>query len=388
MLSAEQSEKQREFASFVSLKIAPYADEYDRDQMIPASAIGSMAAEGYLGALVPKEYGGSQMDMVTYGLLNQEVGRGCSSLRSLLTVHGMVTHSISRWGSAAQKSYWLPRLASGELIGAFALSEPEAGSDAANIQTTASSVATGYTLDGVKRWITFGQIANVFLVFAKCDSKPGAFLVDRRSDGFSTVPITGMLGVRGSMLAECNLSNCSVPKDSLLGRLGFGLSHVGYSALDLGRYSVACGCVGIARACVDCCLSYASERVQFGKQLREHQLVRQMITRMVTRLKAAELLCYNAGLLRQSSDPRSIMETAIAKYYASVSATETALDAVQILGAAGCSSRYPVQRYLRDAKVMEVIEGSTQIQEITISDYAFQEFGPSNKPDGTAPEFT
>ena len=384
MLTAEQAEKQRQFAGFVNREIVPAADAYDREERIPRAAINALAAEGYLGALVPEEYGGSAMDMVTYGLLNQEVGRGCSSLRSLLTVHGMVTQAINRWATPAQKGYWLPKLASGELIGGFALSEPGAGSDAASIGTTAARSATGYVLDGTKKWITFGQMADLFLVFARCDAKAGAFLVERTAEGVSHRPITGMLGVRGSMLAELVLSRCQIPQEHLLGRLGFGLSHVGYAALDLGRYSVAWGCVGIAQACLESCLSYSAERQQFGKPLKEHQLIRQMITEMVTRLKAARLLCHHAGLLRQAGDPASIMETAIAKYYASTSATATALDAVQILGAAGCSSEYSVQRYLRDAKIMEIIEGSTQIQQITIADHAFQEYAPRPGPDATA----
>lgn len=183
-----------------------------------------------------------------------------------------------------------------------------------------------------------------------------------------------MLGVRGSMLAELHLNNCQIPQENLVCRQGFGFSHVASSALDLGRYSVACGCVGIAQACLEACIEYTSKRKQFDVYLKEHQLIRQMITEAIANIKAARLLCYQAGYLKDIGDPNSIMETSIAKYFASMIATKVANDAVQIHGGNGCSSEYPVQRYLRDAKIMEIIEGSTQIHEITIAEYGYQEY--------------
>jgi glutaryl-CoA dehydrogenase (non-decarboxylating) len=181
------------------------------------------------------------------------------------------------------------------------------------------------------------------------------------------------LGVRASMLAELHMEDCRVPKENLLGRVGFGFSHVASSALDYGRYSVAWGCVGIAQACLEACLRYTDERQQFGAYLKDHQLIQQMITDMITNVKAARLLCYQAGFLKEAGDPRAVMETSIAKYFASKAAVQASSAAVQIHGANGCSSAYPVQRYLRDAKIMEIIEGSTQIQQITIARYAEQQ---------------
>jgi alkylation response protein AidB-like acyl-CoA dehydrogenase len=315
------------------------------------------------------------MDMITFGLLHEEMGRGCSSIRSLLTVHSMVTHALLRWGSKQQKAFWLPKLATGEIIGAFALSEPNVGSDAKSVETTARLCGDYYVLNGQKKWITYGQIADLFLLFARCDGKVSAFLVERNSPGFSTKPISGMLGARASMLAELYLNECAIPKENLVGGRGFGLATIATSALDIGRYSVACGCVGIAQACLEASLQYTSERKQFGSYLKDHQLIQRMITEMITNVKAARLLCYQAGYLKEIGDPNTIMETWVAKYFASTIAFKAANDAVQIHGANGCSNDYPVQRYLRDAKIMEIIEGSTQLQQMTIAGYGYQAQG-------------
>jgi glutaryl-CoA dehydrogenase (non-decarboxylating) len=372
-LTPQQKNARSEFRAFVNEEIVPQANRCDREEHTPPGLIEKLAQRGYLGAVLPKEWGGSGMDAIAYGLLSEEIGRGCSSLRSLLTVHNMVAYALLKWGSKFQKENWLPKLASGEAIAAFALSEPNVGSDAKAVETTATVSGDSYILNGQKKWITYGQVADVFLVFAQCSGKPSAFLVEKNSPGFSINPISGMLGVRASMLAELHLEDCRIPQESLVCRQGFGFSHVASSALDYGRYSVAWGCVGIAQACLEACLQYTSQRKQFGLYLKEHQLIRQMITEMIANVKAARLLCYQAGYLKDIGDPKSIMETSIAKYFVSTIATKVANDAVQIHGANGCSSEYSVQRYLRDAKIMEIIEGSTQIQQLTIAEYGYQE---------------
>lgn len=372
-LTPEQKQAQVAFRAFVEKEIVPIADQYDREEHTPAALIKQVAQQGYLGALIPQENGGTGMDMITFGLLNEEVGRGCSSVRSLLTVHSMVSHALLRWGNKQQKARWLPALASGEMLGAFALSEPDVGSDAGSIETTALPDGDYYVLNGQKKWTTYGQIADLFLVFAQCNGKVSAFLVHRDTPGLSTQPITGMLGTRASMLAEIHLQQCRVHRENLIGGRGFGLAAVATSALDIGRYSVAWGCVGLAQACLEASLKYTSERKQFDTYLKEHQLIQQMISEMITNVKAARLLCCNAGYLKDSGDPHTIMETWIAKYFASTTAARAANDAVQIHGANGCSAAYAVQRYLRDSKIMEIIEGSTQIQQITIAKYGYQE---------------
>lgn len=373
-LNPQQKNAKATFRAFVDEQIVPYADQCDREERTPLNLIQKFAQIGYLGAVIPQESGGSGMDMITFGLLNEELGRGCSSLRSLLTVHSMVAHALLKWGSRFQKEYWIPKLASGEVIAAFALSEPNVGSDAKSIETTARVSGDFYILNGQKKWITYGQIADVFLVFANYEGKPSAFLVEKDTPGLTIKPIFGMLGVRASMLAELHLYNCQIPQENLVCRQGFGFSHVAASALDYGRYSVAWGCVGIAQACLEACIKYTSQRKQFGVYLKEHQLIRQMISEAIANIKAARLLCYQAGYLKEIGDPKSIIETSIAKYFASTIVNKVANDAVQIYGGNGCSSEYPVQRYLRDAKIMEIIEGSTQIQQITIAEYGYQEY--------------
>lgn len=371
-LTAEQEENQAAFSAFVNREIVPYADIWDREERTPPEAITQLAHLGFLGALIPSENGGRGMDAITFGLLNGEVGRGCSSLRSLLTVHCMVSQTILKWGTRNQKDHWLPKLATGETIAAFGLTEPNAGSDARSLEATARRSGDSYILNGQKIWITYGQLANLFLIFAQCEEGPTAFLIERDTPGFEVKPISGMLGLRASMLAELFMTDCRIPKENLVGKAGLGVSHIGSYALDYGRYSVAWGCAGIIQACLDACLRYTSERKQFGVYLKEHQLIQQMMTGMITNLDAARLLCFQAGYLKSTGDPRSIMETTIAKYFASTMATKVANDAVQIHGANGCSSKFPVQRYLRDARIMEIIEGSTQIQQLTIASYGYQ----------------
>ncbi|WDD36946.1 acyl-CoA dehydrogenase family protein (plasmid) [Nostoc sp. UHCC 0926] len=372
-LSAQQKNAKAEFRAFVNQEICPDAGEWDRKEFTPPELINKIAKLGFLGAILPQEYGGQGMDMITYGILNEEIGRGCSSVRSLLTVHNMVAHALYKWGNKSQKLYWLPKFASGEIIAAFALSEPNIGSDATSVETTATLAGDTYVLNGQKKWITYGQIADIFLVFAKCEGKPTAFLVEKNSPGLSIKPMSGILGVRASMSAELHFNNCQISLENLVGKLGFGFSYIASAALDYGRYSVASGCVGIAQACLEACIKYTNERKQFGVYLKEHQLIRQMITQMITNVKAARLLYYQAGYLKEIGDPSSIIETSIAKYFASVTATKVANDAVQIHGANGCTTEYSVARYFRDAKIMEIIEGSTQIQQITIADYGYQE---------------
>jgi alkylation response protein AidB-like acyl-CoA dehydrogenase len=360
-----------EFRAFVDAAVAPYAGDFDRLQEIPRDTLRRVAEQGYFGAVMAESSGGTGMDMVTLGELHEEVGRGCSSLRSLLTVHTMASATIDRWGSAEVRAEWLPGLASGERLGAFCLTEPEAGSDPASGTAAARRDGSGYRLDGVKRWITGGEIADALLVFASTENGPATFVVDAGAPGVERIPIRDVLGTRASMLAEIRFDGCRVPESALIGREGTG-GMLATSALDLGRYSVAAGCVGILQACLDACVGYTAGRHQGGRLLKDHQLVRQLVSDMVTRLRAARLLCRHAGELKDRGDPATVSATWIAKYFASTSAMRSAADAVQLHGANGCGDSYPVNRYFRDAKIMEIIEGSTQIQQLTIADTAYQ----------------
>ncbi|HBL29692.1 MAG TPA: acyl-CoA dehydrogenase [Acidobacteria bacterium] len=372
-LTPEQREARAAFRAFSQSEVAPYAEQWDREEALSPEIVRKLAARGWLGSIVPVEHGGPGMDMITYGLLTEELGRGCSSTRSLLTVHDMVAQGLVRWGSRGQREHWLPKLVAGEVLGAFALSEPTAGSDAKGVQTTAEKDGDGYVINGRKKWITFAQIADLFLVFLQCEGKPTAFLIERTTPGLRIEPIKRLLGTRASMLGEMFFENCKVPVENMVGRPGFGVSHVVAAALEQGRYSVACGSVGIAQACLDACLAYAKEREQFGKPIFDHQLVRALLSEMIVQVRAARLMCLRAGWLRQSNDPGAFMETMAAKYLASTVAAKAAADAVQIHGANGCIDGFAVSRYFRDAKVMEIIEGSSQIQQMTIARFDFQE---------------
>ena len=372
-LAPEHEAARARFAAFVDAEVAPFAGEWDRAAATPRGMIERMAEEGFLGAVVPRGQGGAGMDWVAFGLLNEELGRGCSSVRSLLTVHSMASYAVLRWGSRAQKEHWLPRLASGQTIGAFGLSEPNVGSDAGAVETVATVDGDHYVIDGTKKWTTYGQIADLYLVFAKTEGKPVAFLVERDTPGLEVRPLHGITGTRASMLAELHFGGCRVPKESRIAGVGFGMA-VAMSVLEIGRYSVACGSAGIVRACLDASLAYASARTQFGAPIREHQLVQRRIANIATDWRAAHLLCMRAGALRDAGDPAAGPETFVAKYFASLAATRAALDAVQIHGAHGVSEEYPVERYLRDSRVMEIIEGSTEIQQMTIAANEFRSY--------------
>lgn len=366
-LTKEQLQWKSEFREFVDDVVVPSAEKNDREERVAPEIIEKLKENGYLGSMLPKEYGGMGLDWVTIGILNEETGRGCSSVRSLLTVHGMVALAILRWGSDEQRSRLLPQMAAGEIIGAFALTEPEVGSDAKNVQTAAVLLDDSYVVNGHKKWITMGQIADIYLVFAQCEGKPTAFLIESQSPGFTRTPITGMLGARGSMLAELHFDDCKIPKENIVGRVGTGLSYVALNCLDYGRYTVACGCVGLGQACLEQSVHYSRKRKQFGSPLRENQLIQKMLTEMTVNVKAARLLCYHSGYLKDVMDPDSIMETWTAKYFASRMVNQAASDAVQIHGANGCSRDYPVERYMRDAKINEIIEGTTQMHEMLIA---------------------
>jgi alkylation response protein AidB-like acyl-CoA dehydrogenase len=334
-----------------------------------------VSAAGLWAPFLPTAAGGGGIDLLTLGAVHEEVGRGCSSLRSLLTVHTMVAWAIQRWGTGDQRERWLAPLAAGQLLGAFCLTEPEAGSDATGITTTAYRRGADWVLTGDKKWITNGQRADVFLVFARTGRGIAAFLLPRDAPGVEVVPIDGVLGTRSSLLAEVRLRDAVAGPDALLGPDGFTAGMVLTTVLDLGRYSVAAGSVGIVQACVDACAAYADRRRVGGVPLRDLQLIRAKLTEMVTDLHAARLLRERAGRLKDAGDPDGVMATFIAKYFASRAAARHAAEAVQIHGAAGCGPDAPVARFYRDAKVMEIIEGSSEIQQITIADEAFRRAG-------------
>jgi butyryl-CoA dehydrogenase len=360
-------ETARDFADDV---IAPRARDNDRAARFDRELASKLGEMGYLGAPVAEEYGGRGLDYVTYGLIVEEVGRADSSARTVVSVQtSLVCGSIERWGSGEQKREWLPRLCSGEALGCFALTEPDTGSDAASLRTRATRTDGGWTISGQKMWISLGNYADVALVFAQTDPEQkhrglGCFLVPTSAEGFSTQEIHGKLGLRASDTAEISLDAVEVPETALLGEIGDGFK-VAMSALDSGRYSVAAGCVGICEGCVQASVSYAKERHQFGVPLARFQLVQELIADMIVKRDAARLLVRRAGMLKDAGKPNTV-ETSIAKLYATESAVECANAAIQVHGGSGYVDDHPVERYLRDARVTTLYEGTSQIHKLII----------------------
>jgi butyryl-CoA dehydrogenase len=355
---------------FVDNEVVPRARESDRAARFDIELARRLGEMGYLGAPVAEEFGGRSLDYLTYGLIVEEVGRGDSAMRTVVSVQtSLVCGSIERWGSDGQKQRWLPRLCSGEAFGCFALTEPDTGSDAASLRTRAEKVDGGWRITGQKMWISLGNVAEVALVFAQTDPSArhrglACFLVPTSSDGFSAQEIHGKLGLRASDTAALGLDGVEVSDDALLGEVGDGFK-VAMSALDSGRYSVAAGCVGICEGCVQASVAYAKERNQFGVPIASFQLVQEMIADQVVRRDAARMLVRRAALLKDSGKP-STVETSIAKLYATESAVECANLAIQVHGGSGYVDDYPVERYLRDARVTTLYEGTSQIQKLII----------------------
>lgn len=352
---------------FVDTHILPQAAQMDQEQEIPRALFTEMAAEGLTGLAIPEKYGGTAVDYATLGAIHEELGRGYASVQNACTVFGMVCKPLARFGSEAQKQKWLPAIAAGEVIPAIAITEPMVGSDIAKLETEAVQEDGQIILNGRKKYITLGQIADLFLVFARLNGRGVAVLVERGTPGLQIDPLHGLMGLRANMVAELTFEHCCVPVENLVGKIGFGFTHVANYALDEGRYTTACGSVGLAQACLEQSIQYAGERFQFGEPLRKHQLVQKMLSEMITESKAARELCAAAGRLREQGDPAAITETLVAKYHASKTAVHAADHALQIHGASGCMSGNPVERFYRDAKIMEIIEGTSQMHELQIA---------------------
>ncbi|MFE9853423.1 acyl-CoA dehydrogenase family protein [Streptomyces sp. NPDC005576] len=374
-LSPKQAGRHAEFRAFADRSLVPQADRFDREQSISRDAVADLAGQGYLGALIPKAFGGLGMDWIEYGLLTEELGRGCQSIRNFVAVDDMVAHSIHKWGTEEQKQHWLPRITSGSTLAAFALTEPEVGSDAAAVQTTATADGTDIVLRGTKKWISFAQIADLFLVFARFEGQHTAFLVERDTPGLTVEALDGLLGLRGSMLGRITFDDCRIPAANLVGRPGLGLTFVASSALDLGRYSTAWGSVGLAQVCLEASTEYAGRRAQYGTEIRNHQLIQQLLADMLTDTVTARLLCHHAGVSKERGEMEAVNHTLLAKYRASTVAVKAAADAVQIHGAQGIGAETSVQRHYRDAKVMEIIEGTSQIQQTMLGQFAVRAAG-------------
>jgi alkylation response protein AidB-like acyl-CoA dehydrogenase len=355
---------------FTDNEIVPVARDNDRNERFDTELVQKIADMGFLGAIVSEEYGGRGLDYLSYGLIVEEIGRGDSSARTVVSVQtSLVAKTIENWGTEEQKQEWLPRLCSGEALGCFALTEPGTGSDAANQKTRATKVDGGWKLSGQKMFISMGNYAKLALVFAQSDPEQAhrgmvCFLVPTDSPGFSASEIHGKLGLRASDTAELALDGVEVPDEAMLGGIGDGFK-VAMSALDSGRFSVASGCVGISQGCVNASVEYAKTREQFGRPIAAFQLVQEMIAEMIVDTEAARGLVWRAGWLKDNGKP-STTETSIAKLYATEAAVRNANLAIQVHGGSGYVDDYPVERYLRDARVTTLYEGTSQIQKLII----------------------
>ncbi|WP_371774068.1 acyl-CoA dehydrogenase family protein [Streptomyces sp. NBC_01438] len=369
-LSEEQEAVRQLAEDFVARDIAPHVVEWDRAESVDKSIVKKLGSLGFLGLTVPEEYGGSGGDHLAYCLVTEELGRGDSSVRGIVSVSlGLVAKTIAAWGDEEQKRQWLPGLTSGDAVGCFGLTEPGTGSDAGNLTTRAVRDGGDYVINGSKMFITNGTWADVVLLFARTNDTPGhkgisAFLVPADTPGLTRRTIHGKLGLRGQATAEVVLEDVRVPAAALLGPEGKGFS-IAMSALAKGRMSVAAGCVGIARAALDAAVGYAGEREQFGKAIAGYQLVQELISDIAVDVDAARLLTWRvADLIDRGQEFATAASKA--KLFASEAAVRAANNALQVFGGYGYIDEYPVGKLLRDARVMTLYEGTSQIQKLII----------------------
>jgi len=371
-LTGEQKRIQALARQFAEQEVAPIAREADEKGEFPLHLVKRLGELGFLAGPIEPEFGGSSMDYVSYALLCEELGRVDSSVRGFLTVHtSLVSLCIRDWGSEEQKRRYLPRLASGEWIGCYALTEPNAGSDAASMETTARDEGDYYVLNGEKIWITNGSSAHVAIVFASRDRSARhkgicAFVVETDTPGFQRESMPGKeLGHRASEHVHITFQECRVPKSALLGMPGEGFK-VAMSALDRGRLGVAAGAVGVAQACLDACIAFAKERRQFGQRIADFQMIQATLADMAADVEAARLLVYRAAWMKDQGLPTT-RATSIAKLFATEAAMKAASEAVLMHGNRGYSNEYPVERYYRDIKGLQIYEGTSHIQRVIIA---------------------
>lgn len=366
--------------------VRPCASESDTSAELPPVVIAEMAEMGVLGATLPAEYGGEGIDPLTLGEITETLSRACSSTRTLLTVHlSLVAQSILRWGSDRQKRELLPEMAAGRRIGAFALSEADAGSGTEWMHCSYTKVADRYVLSGTKKWVSFGGLADLFLVFARSADGAGttAFLLDRERHGIQTKPISHVISARASHLAEVVLDNVVANSDDIVGsEHGAGRFVVPY-ALDHGRFSIAWAGVGLAREALATMTSYARERRQFGEPLAGFQLIQALIAEASCKAHAARALCIEVAGLRGRRASNATAMTTVAKHFAATAAVSICNDTIQVHGANGLSTRYAPERLWRDARSLEIIEGTSQIQQTLIAKYVVSspdQLFPAPKP--------
>jgi glutaryl-CoA dehydrogenase (non-decarboxylating) len=372
--SEEQLAVKKMVRKFVDKEIIPHIQEWDAKQHFETSLLTKLADLGLMGVCIPEKYGGQGMDYNTLAIVCEELEQGDTAFRTAVSVHtGLNSLTLLQWGNEFQREKYLIPQAKGEKIGAYGLTEPNAGSDVAAIQTRAVRDGDHYILNGSKTWISLCDVADHFLIFAKTDPEAGhrgisCFIVERTFPGVSTRGFKDKLGIRAGNTGEVILEEVRVPAENRLGEEGEGFK-IAMSALDNGRFTVAAGAVGLTEACIEASVKYAKERETFGKPIGRHQLVQQMIAKMVAGYEAARLLVYRVGWMKNQG-MRNTREVSLAKWFACDVAFQAAVDAVQIHGANGYSHEFPVERYLRNAKAPVIYEGTREIHQIMQGEYA------------------
>ena len=358
---------------FAEKEIAPIADRIDRENKYPMDLFEKMAKQGLFGMCTPTEYGGSALDLLSSAVAGEEIAKVSMSASVMLDIQTAVTAApIAKFGNEQQKKAYLPDLAAGKRIGAFCLTEPVAGSDAASIETNAVKEGDHYVLNGTKTFISQGEVADLALVFAKTPEAPGkesgevtAFLVDKRASPFRVGSKIEVMGCRGTGTAELVFENCKVPKENVLGKEGDGFM-IAMMILNESRIGVAAGGVGLAQAAFDIAVDYAKQRKAFGRPIGKFQAIQWMLADMLTQVHSARLLTYHAAYLRDQQQD-FVKEASMAKVFASEVAVEATRQAIQILGGYGYSRDYPLERYYRDAKLLEIGEGTSEIQRLILA---------------------
>ena len=371
-LSNEEKMLQKMYREFAENEVRPLAEELDEEERFPMETVEKMAKLGMMGIPFPKKYGGAGGTNVAYALAVEELAKVCGTTSVIVCAHtSLCCYPIYAFGTEEQKMKYLPDLLSGRKIGAFGLTEPNAGSDASGQQTTAVLEGDHYVLNGTKCFITNGTVADTYVVFAMTDKHAGnhgisAFIVERNFPGFSVGKHERKMGIRGSSTCDLIMEDCIVPKENLLGKEGKGFK-VAMGTLDGGRVGVAAQALGIGEGAINEAVKYTQERVQFGKRLSQFQNTQFQLADMKTRADAAQMLVYRAAFAKDQGDPQTGYYSSMAKLFAAEMASDVTRRAVQLFGGYGYTREYPVERMMRDAKITEIYEGTSEVQRMVIS---------------------
>ncbi len=371
-LTEDQKMVQSMAREFATKELEPKATEIDASGEFPHDSVKKMAELGLLGMVIPEKYGGAGFDFVSLAVAIEEISRACASTGVITAVHNsLASWPIVNWGSDEMKDKYLPRMATGELLGAFGLTEPNCGSDPSSMETKAALDGDHYVMNGAKRFITNGGAADLFIVFAVTDPAAGhrgitAFVIEKDFPGFSVGKHEDLLGLRATSNCELIFEDCKVPKENVLGEVGSGFK-VAMGTLDVSRIDIGAQATGIAQAALDKSLAYSQERKQFGKLICDFEMIQEKLALMATSIEAARLLVYNAAYQKDAGKKRFSKESAMCKLFSASTAVEVTKEAVQIFGGYGYTKDYPVERFFRDAKCMEIYEGTSEIQKIVIA---------------------